>query len=487
MPGVVVTTAVRTGPTAVQVIPTATAFVAGVTSRGPSGSATLISSFAQYEALYGGYTSAGYIHQTVKAFFEEGGARIYVSRAVGTSSAAATCALLNNADPVATSITLTAAGTGTWAHSGVLKATVTNPSLTTFKVVILLDGEEVYASGIYSSATKPDFINEINNSPVAGLYVTAASTGTTIPVAVTAKDFGSGSNGDTVAAANVVAALGYFTYDLGPGSIMAPGYYDSTTVDALVANANTNHRIALSSVPAGSSAANAVTSASGYRGDENSEHLAIYWPWVKVPNGALTMTIPPEGFVAGRRAATQNSRGVWYPYAGEAGAASYVVGLETVVSKEDTDTVDLGNVNAIRIVQGSLRIYGARSMSTDVDNFRFITGQEVLNYIVYLAERDLETLLFQPIDGRRTIFARVASTLTGILDPIAKAGGLFPAFDVNGNQIDAGYSVVVSDALNPVTQLAEGKIVAKVGARVTGIGDKIEVEVTKSSLTSSLV
>jgi len=487
MPGVVVTTAVRTGPTAVQVIPTATAFVAGVTSRGPSGSATLISSFAQYEALFGGYTSSGYVHQTVKTFFEEGGARIYVSRAVGTDSESATCVLLNSESTPGTSITLTAAGKGTWAHSGVLEATVTNPASTSFRVSILLNGAEVYTSGIYTSATKADFINEINNSPVAALYVTAASTGSTIPVAVAAKDFSSGDDGDTVVAANIVAAIGYFTYDLGPGALMAPGFYDSTTVDALVANANTNHRVALSSVAAGSNAADAVTAASAYLGDENSEHLAVYWPWVKVPNGGLTMTIPPEGFVAARRAATQNSRGVWFPYAGEAGAASYVVGLETVVSKEDTDTVDAGSVNAIRIVQGSLRIYGARSMSADTDNFRFITGQEVLNYIVYLAERDLEALIFEPIDGRRTLFARVASTLTAILDPIAKAGGLFPAFDVNGNQIDAGYSVVVSDALNPVTQLAEGKIVAKVGARVTGIGDKIEVEVTKSSLTSSLV
>ena len=105
---------------------------------------------------------------------------------------------------------------------------------------------------------------------------------------------------------------------------------------------------------------------------------------------------------------------------------------------------------------------------------------------MYLAERDLESLVFQPIDGRKTIFARVASTLTAILDPIAKSGGLFAIYDVNGNEVDPGYSVVVSDALNPVTQLAEGKIVAKVGARVSGIGDKIEVEVTKSSLTTSL-
>lgn len=483
MPGVVVTTAVRTGPTAVQVVPTATAFVAGVTSRGPSGSATLISSLDQYEGIYGGYTSLGYVHQTVKTFFEEGGSRIYISRAVGAGSDAATCALLDSTP--ATALTLTATGKGEWAHDGVLEASVVIPSAGSFYIEIYLDGDRVYKTATYTS--KADVVNEINNSSVAALYVTAASSGSGLPVAVVKQDFTGGDDGSTVVNNDIVAALGYFTYDLGAGAVMAPGFYDSTTVNALISHANTNHRIALSSVVAGSTAADAVTDTAAYVGADNSEHLAVYWPWVKVPNGSLTMTIPPEGFVAAKRAAVQNSRGVFYPYAGEAGAAKYVVGLETSVSKEDTDTVDAGSVNAIRIVQGSLRVYGARSMSSDVDNFRFITGQEVLNYIVYLAERDLENLIFQPIDGRRTIFARVAATLTAILDPLSKAGGLFASYDVNGVEIDPGYSVVVSDAMNPVTQLAQGKIVAKVGARVSGIGDKIEVEVTKSSLTATLV
>ena len=268
---------------------------------------------------------------------------------------------------------------------------------------------------------------------------------------------------------------------------MAPGYYDSITVNALKSHANTNHRIALSSVAAGSSSSDAVDDASEFYGTTDAEHLAIFWPWVKIPNGSLTMTIPPEGFVAAKRASVQNGRGVFFPYAGESAVANYVVGLESTVSKEAIDEVDAGSVNALRLIQGSVRVYGARSMSSDSDNFRFITSQEVLNYIVYLAERDLESLVFQTIDGRRTIFARIAATLTAILDPIAKAGGLFPIFDVNGNAIDPGYSVVVSDALNPISQLAEGKIVAKVGARISSIGDKIEVEVTKSSLTASLV
>lgn len=486
MPGVVVTTAVRTGPTATQTAATATAFVAGVTTRGPSGQAVLISSLAQYEDIFGGYTSSGYVHQTAKTFFEEGGSRMYVSRAVGDSAAAATCALLDDAGTPGTVVTLTAAGKGTWANSGGLEATVTNPTSSTFQVKILVDGAVVYTSQTHTNKT--DFINEINNSATAGLWVTAASGASTdIPTPVTAKDFSGGSNGSTVDADNIVTALGEFTYDLGPGAIMAPGFYDSTTINELIDNANTNHRVVITSVDEGTDVTTAVSDISTYVGATNSEHVAAFWPWVKVPNGLLTMTVPPEGFVAAKRAVVHNQRAAFHPYAGSAAVATYVVGLETTVSKEDTDTADAGNLNTIRVIQNSIRVYGARSLSDDTDNFRFITSQEVLNHIVYESERSLEELLFQPIDGRKTIFARVASALTAILDPLAKAGGLYALYNANGGMIDPGYSVVVSDALNPVSQLAEGTIVAKVGARVSSIGDTIEVEVTKSSLTASLV
>jgi len=310
MPGVVVTTAVRTGPTSVQTAQTATAFVAGVTERGPDGQAVLISSIAQYEDLFGGYVSTGYVHQTVTTFFEEGGARIYVSRAVGDSAAAATCALLDSESTPGTVITLTAAGKGTWSHSGVLEATVVKPTSSSFYIKILLDSEVVYTTQTHS--TKAAAVSEINNSAVAGLYVTAAAgSSANMPAAVTAKDFSGGSDGSTVDADNIVAALDEFVYDLGPGAIMAPGFYDSTTVPALISNANDNHRIVLTSVDSGTSVSDAVTDVSSYVGTTNSEHVAAFWPWVKIPNGLLTMTIPPEGFVAGRRAAVHNSTGAY--------------------------------------------------------------------------------------------------------------------------------------------------------------------------------
>ena len=157
------------------------------------------------------------------------------------------------------------------------------------------------------------------------------------------------------------------------------------------------------------------------------------------------------------------------------------------MSKAEAESLDAGLINAIKVISGTTRIYGARSASEDTENFRFIIAREVLNQVVHEAEIALEALLFLPIDGRRSTFSRVAATLTAIMDRIRVGGGLYEAFDGTGKQIDPGYTVQVNDAINPLTQLATGVIKAKIGARVSSIGDRIEVEITKSNLTSTLV
>jgi hypothetical protein len=67
------------------------------------------------------------------------------------------------------------------------------------------------------------------------------------------------------------------------------------------------------------------------------------------------------------------------------------------------------------------------------------------------------------------------------------AGGLYEAYDDDGNLIDPGYSVVVNSTNNPNSQLATGLVKASVGVRVSGVADLIEVEVTKSNLTAPIL
>ena len=483
MPGVIVTTAVRTGPTNAQTAATATMFLAGLTERGPDGTVHLITSLSDYQDIFGG-VAAGYTHETIETFFEEGGSRAYVSRVIGSSATESSLALNKTGSVLV--MTLTAAGKGTWSHGGVLQAVVTQPTAgVTFKIQIMLNSVAVYTTR--ANTTVAAAVSEINNSATAALYVTATDAGSTgIPVVVTGN-FTGGTDDATVVAADYVTAIALFTEDLGPGAVSAVGQTSATVRDALIAHAADRRRIAILGFDDGTSVASAVTDAASYAGDDGAEFAAFFYPWVKIPNGSLTATIPPDGYVCGKRAAVHNAYGSWNPYAGERSQASFVTSPVTALSKSEADELDAGYINAIKIINATTRIYGARSASDDTDNFRFIISREVLNQVVYEAEEALEALLFLPIDGRRSTFARVQATLTGIMERIRAGGGLFEAFDAFGKQLDPGYTVQVNDAINPLSQLATGVIKAKVGARVSSVGDTIEIEITKSNLTSTLV
>jgi hypothetical protein len=502
MPGVVVTTAVRTGPTVANVAPSATFFVAGITERGPVDRAVLVTSLTEFEDYYGGFVSYGFVHQQVQTFFEEGGARCYIGRTVGASPGATSSntstGVLALAEPAGTAVTLTASGPGDWSAN--LKVTVTQLGAANSRAVkFFLNNEQVYSTGECANAAV--IVNKINSSPIAARYATATlSAGkdaTFLTVVSTPTALSSGSDNRTnITLTNYSNALALFTDDLGSGAVALPGVAGSsgtaTTLaihTALIAHANTNSRIALCSFPSTFVSTDAIAQMSNYGlADDSSEHSAFFWPWVTANRAVNTpMTISPEGYVAAKRSVTFNAIGPWAPYAGLTSEASFITGLAATTGKTIGDALDAARVNALRIINGRVRIYGARSASSDEDNFRYITAQEMINYIVVEAQNRLEDLVFSTIDGRGSLFGQVDARLRALLDPIRTAGGLYEAFDSLGNRIDYGYTVVVNEAINPVSQLAGGLIKAKVGVRVSSIGDQIQVEVTKSNLTASVV
>ena len=486
MAGIVLTTAVRTGPVTTTTAPTSTLFIAGVTEKGPEGSAKLITSVADYNAIYGGYTSAGYVHESLQMFFEEGGSRAYVSRVIPSDATSASCAVPGTSG---TSITLIASGEGTWAHSGVLEVEIAQPTAgATVRLRVFSNDDLVYSSPICT--TRAELIDEINNSTIAALYVSAvAGANNTLPAVVTSAArlvFTGGGNGTTVTDADVQTALEAFIPTLGPGAVAAPGFYTQAVYEDLIDHATANNRIALLGFDKDDTVNEVLSVTSTYEDRAGAESAAWFYPWVKIPRGNLTISVPCEGYVAAKRAVVHNKLGSWHAYAGLKSQARFVSGVQTTISSTQADALDLVYINPIRIISGSVRIYGARSASTDTVNFRYINSREVLNDIIDKAQSGLEALVFSVIDGRRTLFGEVSAVLINVLDPISKAGGLFELYDINGKRLDPGYIIQVNDAINPISQLATGVVKAKVGARVSSIGDTIEVEITKSNLTSSL-
>jgi hypothetical protein len=486
MPGIVVNTSVRTGPSTINQSQTASWFVVGFTERGPSTEAKLVTSLTDYESVFGDYVSYGAVHQQVQTFFEEGGAQVYVSRVVGASATAGVLQVPNTDS--GTALTLTAVGQGDW--SSTMTATLT--ALGSGKTLKLYIADDlVYASG--EVATAAALVNKINGSTVASKYITATiGTGTFDNIA-SATQFSAGDdNRSGVTDATWTTALGDFGYDLGAGAVSMPGLVTSGNITdvhtAILDHCYENHRIAVLSTPSNYTATEAADHAESLGSEDYSEYGGLFWPWVKATkDDGTAIVISPEGFVAAKRSIAHNRTGSWAAYAGVVTESRWLTGLNDTVTKTVSNTLDESRVNTLRIINGRIRVYGARSLSGDEDNYRFLNSREMLNFIVVQSEAVLEDLVFSPIDGRSALFTRVKGRLVAMLEPIRIAGGLYEAFDGTGRRIDYGYSVVVNDSINPLSQLAGGLVKAKVGVRISSIGDQIQVDVTKSNLTASVV
>jgi phage tail sheath protein FI len=510
MPGVVISTAVRTGPSSATVRESSQLFVVGLAERGPVGEAVLVQSLTEFENIFGGYVAWSYLHPTVETFFEEGGTQVYVSRVAGEDATVGELVLENEDED--SLLILKATGPGNW--SAEVGVTVTNPG-SAFAVIIEYDGNPVYNTGVVTSLAQA--VGRINSSSVASRYVVAelgpdaGAVGVSqIPAAISLTALSTGS--DDLAGVDdavLIAGLEAFNDSLGAGAVAIPDGetatlassggpatdYDGTLKSdfevsaALIAHANANNRIAILHCGVADTAANAISKADDIKLLEGLEHAAIYFPWVTVPTSTngLSKTIPPDGYVAAKRAQAHNQGGAHIPAAGLISNSRYVSGTALDINKTVGDSLDSENINAIRIIQNSVRIYGARSLSIDTENFRYITTQEIINHIVVESQRSLEDLVFGVIDGRDTIFSAITSRLIAILAPLREQGALFQAFDANGKKVDNGYTVRCDSALNPVTQLAGGTVKAKVGVRTSSVGDKIEVDIIKSNLTSSVV
>lgn len=486
MPGVTITTAVRSGPIGNTTRTSSQAFFVGLTDRGSTAKATLIPSLAAFEAAYGGYQSYSYMHSTVETFFEEGGTQCWIARVAGPSATTGTVTLTDGTNDT---VTFTANGPGAWSSD--VSVTTAAGSIADSRTVTLLVGGVAVFVATDTTATD-QIISKFASSAVASYYVTVTDPGgSLVDIYASAQSLAAGDDDRAnVVSASYVAGMALFNDSYGTGAIACPDSEVQAVYQGLIAHAASHNRIALLHTAAAATSASARTTGLAIRvGESNTEHAGLYWPWVNTPTAlsGVTRLIPPDGYVAAARARAHNATGAHQPAAGLVSTSQWVLSLETEADSATGALMDGDNVNVLRLIEGGIRVYGARSLSADTANFRYITSQDTINGIVYDANQTLEDLVFSVIDGRGNIFAAVQARLVAILEPRRISGALYEAFDVTGKRVDMGYTVKCDGGLNPASQLADGLVKAKVGVRVSSVGDKIEVDIVKSNLTTSVV
>ena len=485
MPGVTITTATRTGPTSATVRQSSQAFFCGLAERGPTVSATLLTGIEDFELNYGGYQTYSYLHPTVQTFFEEGGTQCYVGRVVGPAATSGTLTVVSATPDDA--LKFDAVGAGAWS-SGLTVLVAAGSAAGTINVTLALGGVNQFSTG--DAASNAAVVGKFALSAVASRLVTVTDEGGAIAAAASATALSAGGDDRaSVTSTHYTAGLLLFNDAYGTGAVSNPESAATAVYQGLIAHANTYNRVALLHSAAATSIANSIVTARTMATESHAEHAAYYFPWVYQPTSVegVSRMIPPIGFAAAARARAHNQIGPHHPGAGIISIARYITAAEVEVDGTNGDLMDVDGANALRVINGTIRVYGARSLSNDSANFRYITAQDVVNSVVTQANSSLEDLVFAVIDGRSSLFAQISGRLQGILEPLRKSGALYEAFDSTGKRMDWGYSIVCNSGINPVTQLATGLVKAKIGMRVSSVGDRIEVDITKSNLTTSVV
>ena len=153
------------------------------------------------------------------------------------------------------------------------------------------------------------------------------------------------------------------------------------------------------------------------------EKAAVYHPWVKVfdPAGQEDIDVPPSGHVAGIYARVDDQQGVQ-----KAPANEVVVGVKDVsigITKEEQDTLNPKGINCIRVINGKIKVWGARTLSLDDIDYRYINVCRSFMYLSESIEKGTQWAVFQP----NTIALRqqIVRNITDFLLIQWRAGMLF--------------------------------------------------------------
>lgn len=190
----------------------------------------------------------------------------------------------------------------------------------------------------------------------------------------------------------------------------------------------------------------------------DSAYAALYYPWVKVENpigvnGDSEIFVPPSGHVAGVWARTDDTRGVWKAPAND--TMRGVLDIERGVTQNEQSLLNPIGVNCIRpFGTRGIRIWGARTLASDTD-WNYINVRRLFNMVESTILEGTHYAVFEPND--MALWEGVKRTVSAFLRGLWTAGAL------SGLTADEAFYVKCDAETNPPESVDAGLLVVEVG------------------------
>lgn len=493
-PGVYVTVSAAP-PSANAGSPTGQWFVTGYTNQGPTGVAVPITSMTDYANYLGTRTTnSSLIYDSLDEYFHDGGVFAWVSRVVGPSSSKASVIVSDQGGSPQHTLTFTTVGSGVWGNA-ISIVVAAGTAANSYTLSIQNAGVAVATSpNLFFPADAVTWIGAQNPWQVLVSVVNDGSsnaTPTNNPANGTYPLTGGTDDYADITDTQFTAALTYFTSALGPGQVSAPGHTTNTGYLALAAHALAFNRTALLDVADNASASNLETQAASVQSAAtNPSYAAMCAPWVIIPgitstnpsasSPVPTRTIPPSALFAAMMSANDLTNDANNPAAGSNGGTSgYAIGVTQTYVASDLGNLNAAGVDVVRIVNGTVQVYGYRSLALDpnwvyLNNCRF--RMQVTNDMDLIGEG----FVFAEIDGKGQVFARLAGALSGKCQQYWTNNSIF------GPTAASAFQVNVGPQVNTNATIAAGQINAIVSLKMSPYGEFVDINVLKYLVTANL-
>ncbi len=181
---------------------------------------------------------------------------------------------------------------------------------------------------------------------------------------------------------------------------------------------------------------------------------ALYYPWVRVPDGpAGGALVPPCGHIAGVYARSDQRIGVHKAPANE--VLEGVLDLEVNLTNTEQGELNPFGINCLRAFPGrGIRVWGARTLSND-PAWTYINVRRLFLTVGRWIERNMPSVTFEPNNPR--LWARIVRELTVYFNDLFRRGAL------KGRIAREAFYVKCDGETNPPEAIDAGKVVTEIG------------------------
>lgn len=251
--------------------------------------------------------------------------------------------------------------------------------------------------------------------------------------------------------------------------VAMPGNITDSVRDKLVAHCeNVADRFAILDGPETSNDLTELTDipANGGIAPKNTNFAAWYFPWITVfdpatklqtPAGDGSINVPPSGHLAGIYARVDTERGVHKAPANEAIRGALNVSLP--MSKADQDGLNPKGVNCIRVLNGNIFAWGARTVGGDANaDLKYINVRRTLLFLRESIDEGTQWVVFEP--NNPALWQKITRNVTAFLTNVWRAGALF------GTTPQEAFYVKCDAETNPPELRELGQVVTEIGVAI---------------------